>query len=88
MNKKFSIINTIDLDKLNDEIHKYIMQTGETNPYIFMSKDTSDAIDEAFPTLCLLEPCHKVNCQGKIGYWEGYRIFIDDNLKFGIVEIR
>jgi uncharacterized pyridoxal phosphate-containing UPF0001 family protein len=87
MKKKFSIIKTIDLNKLTDEIDKYIMQTGEANPYIFMHIDTMQAIDNAFTT-DFREPIHTSDCKGAIGYWEGYRMFIDNSLEFGEVEIR
>lgn len=88
MNKKFSIVKTIDLNKLEDEIDKYIMQTGETRLHIFMHIDTMNAINKAFPTI-LIEPIHIVQgAKGAISYWEGQPVFIDNNLEFGEVEIR
>ena len=87
MSNKFSIINRIDLDKVNEEIHKHIMRTGEINPYIFMNKETSVAIDNAFPE-SFIDPCLKTDYQGAIGYWECYKIFINNDLEFGEVEIR
>lgn len=87
MNKKFSITKTIDLNKLSNEINEYIMQTGETNPHIFMHIDTMQAIDKAFPTN-FTEPIRISDCQGTIGYWEEYQMFTDNNLEFGEVEIR
>lgn len=88
MNKKFSIVNTIDLDKLDNEVDEYVRQTGETNPHIFMHIDTMQAIDRAFPTNFITEPTRISDCQGTIGYWEGYQMFTDNSLEFGEVEIR
>lgn len=84
---KFSIINTIDLDTLDREIDKYVMQTGETSPSVFMHIDTVNAINKVFPVS--RECLQIVRCsQDAIGYWEGYEIFIDNSLEFGEVEIR
>ena len=87
MSKKFSIVKTIDLDKLNNEIDEYIMQTGETSPHIYMHIDTMQAIDRAFPTN-FTEAIRISDCQCTIGYWEGYQMLTDNNLEFGEVEIR
>lgn len=88
MNKKFSIVKTVDLNKLEDEIDKYIMQTGETRLHIFMHIDTMNAINKALPTI-LIEPVHMVHgTKGAISYWEGQPVFIDNELEFGEVEIR
>ena len=88
MSEKFSIVKTIDLNKLEDEIDKYIMQTGETRLHIFMHIDTMNAINKALPTI-LIEPIHIVQgAEGAIGYWEGQPVFIDNELEFGEVEIR
>lgn len=86
MSRKFSIIKTIDLNKLCHEIDEYIMQTKELKPYIFMHIDTIDAIDEASST-SFTNPSTP-HYEGVIGYWEGYKIFVNNDLKFGEVEIR
>lgn len=91
MSEKFSII-TIDTNKLNEKICNYIYKTGETNPYIFMSKDTIVSFLEE------LEPClgvylakdslGKARLNGKIGLYEGHKVFEDNDLSFGEVEVR
>ncbi len=87
MNRKFSIIQKIDLVELNNMIDKYQCSTGETNPYLFMNKSTIDAIPTIDNTLYNLQQiCAKVN--GITGYYHGYKIFRDDTLDFGVVEIR
>lgn len=87
INRKFSIIQKIDLNELDDTINKYICLTGETNPYLFMNKNTIDAIPTVDDTLYNLhQVCAKVN--GIAGYYCGHKVFRDDTLDFGEVEIR
>ena len=91
MRKKFSIVK-VDIDKLNENIMDYIYETGEINPYLFMSKDTIIAFLEE------LEPClgvyltkdllGKTRLNGKIGLYEGHKVFENNDLSFGEVEIR
>lgn len=93
MNKKFSIVKTIDLDKLSNEINKYIKETGETNPYIFMHDDTADAIESAItvPYLHYIERDYvgrKIARDNAIAEFCGYKIFHNNSLKFGEIEIR
>ena len=87
MNKKFSIAKTIDLNKLHNEIDEYIMQTGETDLNLFMHIDTMNVIYKTFLSVSL--ECHLTTYfQNAIGYWEGYKICIDNGLAFGEIEIR
>lgn len=87
MERKFSIVQTINLDELTKKIDEYQCCTGETNPYIFMNKSTLDAIPTMYDTLySLRQVCAKVN--GIAGYYNGYKVFRDDSLSFGEVEIR
>ena len=46
MSRKFSIIATIDLSKMDDEIGKYVDLNGNFDPYIFMNEDTVKAIED------------------------------------------
>lgn len=91
MSKKFSIAKTVNLRKLHENIQQYICETGENDPYIFaneetireMSKDYLERVD----VLCeqILRSKYP---NGIIGKYEGYKIFQDNDLKFGEVEIR
>ena len=91
MSKKFSIARAVNLSKLHENIQCYICETGENNPYIFaneetiheMSKDYLERVD----VLCeqILRSKYP---NGIIGKYEGYKIFQDNDLKFGEVEIR
>ena len=87
MNRKFSIIQKIDISELDRMIDKYKIATGETNPYLFMNKSTIDAIPITNDTLYNLnQVCAMVN--GIAAYYCGYKVFRDDTLDFGEVEIR
>ena len=86
-NRKFSIIQKIDMNELDRMIDNYQCHTGETNPYLFMNKSTIEAIPTVDDTLYnLRQICAKVN--GIAGYYCGYKVFRDDTLDFGEVEIR
>ena len=87
MNRKFSIIQKIDVNELDNMIDKYQHCTGETNPYLFMNKSTIDAIPTVDdPIYNIQQICAKVN--GITGCYRGYKVFRDDSLDFGEVEIR
>ena len=88
MGERFSIVKTINIDKIFEEIDNYIMITGETNPYIFMNEDTSKAIDDEVGIAKWIDPSAKSNYKGIEATFTGYKIFINNDLKFGIVEIR
>lgn len=85
MGKKFSIIKTVDTEKLHNEVNNYMTITGEYNPYIFMNIDTLEAVASEFiPTV-------KLRTYGMDGYtsqYEGNKVFVNNDLKFGEVEIR
>lgn len=86
-NKKFSIIQKIDLDKLNNEIENFISISKETNPYLFMSKNTFNAIPITDDSLHQFGQINAI-ISGTLGYYCGYKVFEDNSLEFGEVEIR
>lgn len=86
MSKKFSIVKTLDIDKLNSEIKNYISIDNEIDPYIFMSNETKEAITRQYPIGLLdMRPKDKEGC---IGVYRGYRVFVDETKKYGDIEIR
>ena len=91
MGKKFSIAKAVDLNKLSENIQRYTIETGEFNPYIFMNEETIREMRkdylERVDVLCeqILKSKYP---NGLIGKYEGYKIYQDNNLKFGEVEIR
>lgn len=85
--KKFSIIATIDLNRIDEEIDKYVNLNGSCDPYIFMSEDTARTIEyevgaDDFPSQ------RNTKSGGMYATYSGYKIFINNDLRFGIVEIR
>jgi hypothetical protein len=87
MSKKFSIIKTLDTDKLDNEIDKHISINNEINPYIFMSNETAEAILRQFDPMGLFDTKIK-DKKGHVATYTGYRVFIDDALQYGEIEIR
>lgn len=90
MSKKFSIVKTIDFDNLDNEIDRYMAMTGETNLYLFMNKDTVDAITSAYKVRHIgsYESIPKTRYDDCKGYYCGLKVFVDNDLKFGEVEVR
>lgn len=90
MNRKFSIIATLDLDKIDDEIEKYVNQVGGSfnpffEPYIFMNADTARAIASQVGADIKTSKAIKSNAGST---YKGYKVFIDDDLRFGTIELR
>lgn len=85
MSKKFSIVKEIDLDKLRRQIDLFRHETGETNPYLFMSYETMNKICDP-----LIDWKMFINCNPNqlIARFEGYKVFNDNELSYGEVEIR
>ena len=90
MGKKFSIIKTLDIDKLDSEIEEYICINNEVDPYIFMSNETAEAIIRHFDSINPVGfTSNEQNLlNGKIAFYTGYRVFIDETKKYGDIEIR
>ena len=86
MSEKFSIVRTrIDINKLRNNIVEYSIINKE-NPYLFMNKDT---IDELI-SIVGYSPDGLFGSQSNYmcGYFQGHKVFCDNTLKFGEVEIR
>ena len=90
MSKKFSIVRTIDFGKLDYEIDLYQAMTGETNLYLFMNKDTVDAITSSYKEFHIrpYEVARNIRSDDCKGYYGGYKVFVDNDLKFGEIEVR
>lgn len=82
MSEKFSIATTINTSILDIKIDRYLNSNKE-EPYIFMNEDTVDAITY---TPEVIPRTHYKN--GVVGKYCGYKVFLDNDLKFGEVEIR
>lgn len=92
MSRKFSIIATVDLDRINDEIEKYVSLNGNFDPYIFMNEDTARAVENEVGTNIVIDgidlPNKRNTKDGVYATYSGYKVFINNDLRFGIVEIR
>lgn len=90
MGKNFSILK-VDLNKLSSRIDDYRHETGELYPYIFMNEETIRVMSNDY--LSKLDPLceHLLRMKypnGLVGKYEGYKIFRDNDLNFGEVELR
>lgn len=87
----FSIIDEINTDKLNTKIAKFIHTEGH-EPYIFANKETLDALVEPIEQeLKFVSEATGVTTSFKsclIGKYQGNKMFEDDTLKFGEIELR
>ncbi len=83
---KFSILKGIDIGVLDSMILEYMRQTGNRCPYIFMSEETISHLPEANTTS--QNTMARLKSSGMIGYYTGYKTFVDNTLEFGMVEIR
>jgi hypothetical protein len=83
----FSIIKELDIDKLYRTIEKYCIAKETTTPYLFMNQETIDKL----PTESS-KPFYYLNTatstMGYIGQFCGCKVFRDNSLRYGEVEIR
>lgn len=83
MKSKFNIITYINLDYLNNEIEKF-EKNNQYSPIILTSIDTircvSDYNDKDLE--------NKIQFNDYINMYMGCRIFVDNTLKFGEIELR
>ena len=86
MSKKFSIVRTkIDISKLLNNIEEYSI-INMAKPYLFMNKDT---IDELISQVgCNPDGLWGAQSNSMCGYFQGHKVFCDNTLNFGEVEIR
>lgn len=92
MRDTFSIIK-MDLDKLNKKIDEYRCITNESNPYIFMSEDTAKSVEFTISPLnvflCITsKDKYEREPNGRIAEYTGYKVFINNDLEYGEIEIR
>lgn len=92
MSKKFSILKSVDINKLDKQIDEYKYTTGE-EPYLFMSNATGKAImnelcDIPMPPTDIEEMLRLMTPGSKVGTYKGINIYENNNLEFGEVEIR
>lgn len=87
----FSIIDKINVDKLNTKIAEFVYREGH-EPYIFANKETLDALVKPIEQeLKFISASTGVVSSFKtclVGKYQGNKMFEDDTLKFGEIELR
>lgn len=88
MIERFSIVKSLDFNKLDTNILIYEATTGN-EPYLFMNEETIRAVfneyEKAFITKEFFEELSRYE---KAGTYKGYKLFPNEDLEFGEVEIR
>lgn len=86
--KKFSIVREIDISELNKKIAECI------DPYIFMNKETFSELEKQNPNDMAYEENTKIDENKRIFIdsrscaYTGHKLFIDNTLGYGEIELR
>ena len=89
----FSIVENINVDKLNTKIAEFVYREGH-DPYIFANKETLDTLIKPieqelnFITSSTGSTRIYVGKSCLVGKYQGNKMFEDDTLKFGEIELR
>ena len=85
---RFSILKSLDLEKIDKNIKIYESKTGN-KPYLFMNKDTIyETFCECNENFVTKKEFEFLNLYGKTGTYAGYKLFVNEDLEFGEVELR
>lgn len=83
-----SIVKTLDYDVLNGNIAIYQEANGE-EPYLFMNEATANAICEDVKRNVYVSKIFGQAAEGNyIGRFNGLKIYTNNDLQFGEVELR
>nr|DAH71356.1 MAG TPA: hypothetical protein [Caudoviricetes sp.] len=91
--EKFSIVEKINVDKLNMKIAEFVYREGH-EPYIFANKETLEALIKPieqklnFITSSTGSTRIYVGKSCLVSKYQGNKMFEDDTLKFGEIELR
>lgn len=87
----FSIVDKINTDKLNTKITEFIYRKGH-RPYIFANKETLEAltkpVEQELKFVSAATGATTVFKARLICKYQGNKMFEDDTLKFGEIELR
>ena len=87
----FSIVDRINVDKLNTKITEFIYRKGH-KPYIFANKEILEALMKpAEQELKFVSAATGATTPFKaclVSKYQNYKVFEDDTLKFGEIELR
>ena len=89
--EKFSIVDKINVNKLNTKIAEFVYREGH-EPYIFANKETLEALVKPIEQeLKFVSTATGATTSFKgcfIGKYHDNKMFQDDTLKFGEIELR
>lgn len=91
--EKISLVEKINVDKLNMKIAEFVYSEGH-EPYIFANKETLDTLVQPIEQELnfITSPTGSTRIYvGKsclVGKYHGNKMFEDDTLKFGEIELR
>lgn len=87
----FSIVDKINVNKLNTKIAEFVSKEGH-EPYIFANKETLEVLTKPIEQeLKFVSAVTNVTTSFKrclVGKYHGNKMFEDDTLKFGEIELR
>lgn len=83
MSKKFSMVKSLDESKLQEELRIYVNEHQE-EPYIFLNRETIVELELKSTDL----PRYLLNRNGVISTYRGFKVYENNELKYGEVEIR
>lgn len=89
--EKFSIVDKINVDKLSMKIAEFVYKEGH-EPYIFANKETLNTLVKPIEQeLKFVSTATGIVSSFKgclVGKYQGNKMFEDDTLKFGEIELR
>lgn len=83
----FSIVQRIDTEILDRKITAW-NNTHDYSPIILMSPNTLREMPEFEKREIFLTQSICNNCTGRVGTYEGIKVFSDPSMKYGEVELR
>ena len=85
---RFSILKPLDLEKIDKNIEIYECETGNV-PYLFANEETIRVMfNDCGVEFVTKEKFESLQQHGKVGVYNGYKIYPNNDLEFGEVEIR
>ena len=89
MAEKFSIVKQLDTEKLSGKIAYFVYENGH-DPYIFANHETLEALKKPYEQEMVFTHFDgkKILCKGLISRYQGYKMFEDNTLKYGEIELR
>ncbi len=88
---KFSIVKELDIMKLNEKLSEFFNIKGYF-PKIFASNETLEALSKPYfqkmKRIEFVDGGVLAKAEGLIGEYQGYKMFEDNTLKYGEIELR